>query len=84
MAELLNKVREHYKSLTPLSSTLIKFYIPVLTVLVIASAAVGLIYLFTDSTTHYNLVLDCVVALKSTFGLSVLSFIVARAVRYNQ
>ena len=31
MAELLNKVREHYKSLTPLSSTLIKFYIPVLT-----------------------------------------------------
>ncbi len=81
MVELLNKVREHYKTLTPLSSTLIKFYIPVLSVLVIAAAVIGLIYLFTDSNAHYHLVLDCVGAMKSTFGLLILSIIIARAVK---
>lgn len=81
MNDLINKVREHYKTLTPLSTTLIKFYIPILAVLIAAAAVSGLSYLISSSDTLYNLVLDCVQALKSTAGLTLLSLIVARAVK---
>ncbi len=81
MNDLIKKVREHYKTLTPLSSTLIKFYIPILAVLTAAATISGLSYLFTSSDILYNLVLDCAQALKSTAGLALFSFIIARAVK---
>lgn len=81
MIDLINKVRKHYKTLTPLSSTLIKFYIPVLVVLIIASAVIGVSYLITSSYSLYNFALDCFQTLKSTFGLAFLSLFIARAVK---
>ncbi len=81
MNNLIERLRTHYKALSPLSSTLIKLYIPVIAVLVLALLAAGLSYLFTSRSMPYNLLLDCTQALKSTAGLLFFSLLFAKFVK---
>jgi hypothetical protein len=81
MNNLIERLRTHYKALSPISSTLIKLYIPVIAVLIFTLSIAGASYLFTSKSIPYNLLLDCTQALKSTAGLLFFSLLFARFVK---
>ncbi len=81
MNELKEKVQEHYKALTPLSSILLKLTLPVLAVLCVFVAILGAAYFFTGTERLYDVMLDCISALKGSAGISGLALVLARILK---
>ncbi len=81
MNDFKEKVQEHYKALNPLSSILLKLFLPVLGVLFAAVCVLGAAYLFTGTEHLYDVLLDCAEALKGTAGIGGLSLVIARVLK---
>ena len=78
MNEEKKTLKERLGALPPLFSTLLKLYIPVLTVLAASGLILMCIYAVTDNYGCMLVARDCLAALRSCAGTALLTLLIAR------